>query len=223
MLKTHYGDKLAGHVSRAAGAIHAREKAARKPQKEPKPPQKRGRRPQDQPPPPDPTPTRLQRQLHRDRPANLADRPTACDWGGKKNSQSQKESWRGYPLHMDTIDGDIPVSAILTSASPHDSQVAIPLAQMTAARVTSRYDLADAAYDAKEIRERSARLGHVAISDDNPGRGEKREFSIDIGRPSRAFPVPGSVAGCPAAPPQSRTSVIDASGSSGHGFATRTE
>jgi hypothetical protein len=43
-------------------------------------------------------------------------------------------------------------------------------------RFTNLYDLADAAYDAKEIREMSARLGHVAIIDDNPGRGEKREF-----------------------------------------------
>ena len=44
-------------------------------------------------------------------------------------------------------------------------------------RIVNLYDLADAAYDAKEIREMSARLGHVAIIDDNPGRGEKREFS----------------------------------------------
>jgi len=51
------------------------------------------------------------------------------------------------------------------------------LAQMTAARLTSLYDLADAAYDAKEIREMSARLGHVALIDHNPRRGEKREFS----------------------------------------------
>jgi len=29
----------------------------------------------------------------------------------------------------------------------------------------------------KEIREMSARLGHVPIIDDNPGQGEKREFS----------------------------------------------
>jgi hypothetical protein len=35
-------------------------------------------------------------------------------------------------LHLDTVDGDFPVSAVLTSASVHDSQVAIPLAQLTA-------------------------------------------------------------------------------------------
>ena len=80
-------------------------------------------------------------------------------------------------LHLDVIDGDIPVSAILTSASLHDSQVAIPLAQMSAMRVINLYDLADAAYDAKEIRAMSLRLGHVPIIDDNPGRGAKREFA----------------------------------------------
>jgi len=178
LIKTHYGDKLAGHVSRDATAIHAREKAESKPKPPPKPGRgKRGRRRKDEPPAPPQAPTRLQQQLERDLQANLADLPTACDWGCKKNSQSKKESWRGYKLHVDTIDGDIPVSAILTSASLHDSQAAIPLAQITASRVTSLYDLADAAYDAKEIREMSARLGHVAIIDDNPGRAEKREFS----------------------------------------------
>jgi hypothetical protein len=178
LIKTHYGDKLAGHVSRDATAIHAREKAAKKPKKtdEPKP-KRRGRRRHDEPPPPPPEPSRLERQLERGLDENLADLPTACAWGCKKNSQGKVESWCGYKYHVDTIDGDIPASAILSSANMHDSQAAIPLAQMTAARVTSLYDLADAAYDAKEIREMSARLGHVALIDHNPRRGEKREFS----------------------------------------------
>jgi len=38
--------------------------------------------------------------------------------------------------------------AVLTSASVNDSQVAIPLAQMSAARVTALYALMDSAYDA---------------------------------------------------------------------------
>lgn len=177
-IKVHYGEKIAGHISRDATAIHAREKAEAKPKSPPKPKRgKRGRRRKDDPPAPAPEPKRLQQQLERDLRANLTDLPTVCDWGCKKNSQSKKECWRGYKLHLDTIDGDIPVSAILTSASLHDSQVAIPLAQMSAERIVNLYDLADAAYDAKEIRAMSARLGHVAIIDDNPGRGEKREFS----------------------------------------------
>ena len=44
-------------------------------------------------------------------------------------------------MHLDVADGQIPISAVLTSASVHDSQVAIPLATMTAQRVTSLYDV----------------------------------------------------------------------------------
>lgn len=169
MIARRYGDKIAGHISRDATAIHAREKAVKK---EPQ-----------APPPPDgaqdiePQPTRLQRQLERTLDEKLADLPQACDWGTKKDSKGKKQSWRGYKLHLDTIDGDIPISWLVTSASMHDSQAAIPLAQMSAQRVTSLYDLADAAYDAKEIRQMSERLGHVAIIDHNPRRGEKRKFA----------------------------------------------
>ena len=47
-------------------------------------------------------------------------------------------SWVGWKLRIDSADGGIPVSCILTSASLHDSQAAIPLAQMTSARVDNR-------------------------------------------------------------------------------------
>ena len=49
---------------------------------------------------------------------------------------------------LDAADGAIPVSCLLTSASLHDSQVAIPLATLTAERVRNLYDLMDSAYDA---------------------------------------------------------------------------
>jgi len=177
LIKTHYGDKLAGHLSRDATAVHAREKAAAKP-KTAKPKRgKRGRRRKNDPPAQPPETKRLQQQLERDLQANLADLPTACDWGCKRNSKGKAEYWRGYKAHLDAIDGDIPISFILTSATLHDSQVAIPLAQMSAERIASLYDLADAAYDAKPIREMSTRLGHVALIDHNPRRGEKIEFS----------------------------------------------
>jgi hypothetical protein len=42
----------------------------------------------------------------------------------------------------------------------HDSQVALPLATMSAQRVTNLYDLMDAAYDTQIIREHSQSLGH---------------------------------------------------------------
>lgn len=174
MLKARYADKIAGHISRDATAIHAREKAVRK---EPKPVAQPAENEAQAEPPGPPGPTRLQRQLERTLGENLADLPYACDWGTKKDSKGKRLSWRGYKLHLDTLDGDIPVSWLLTSASLHDSQASIPLAQMSFERVTSLYDLADAAYDAKEIRQMSERLGHVALIDHNPRRGEKREFS----------------------------------------------
>jgi len=170
MLQARYDDKIAGHISRDATAIHAREKAVRKEPKATPPPDGE----QSQAPP---QPTRLQRQLERPLEENLADLPRTCAWGTKKDSKGKKQTWRGYKLHLDTIDGDIPISWLLTSASLHDSQAFIPLAQMSAGRVTSLYDLADAAYDAKEIRQMSERLGHVALIDHNPRRGEKKEFS----------------------------------------------
>jgi len=104
---------------------------------------------------------------------NLRDLSSQCDVGTKKNSKGYKESWTGYKLHIDCIDGDIPVSTILTSASLHDSQAAIPLAQMSAERVTNLYDLMDSAYDASQIHNFSESLGHKAIIDNNPRRGKK--------------------------------------------------
>ncbi len=79
----------------------------------------------------------------------LAELPNACTVGTKCNAKGHQQSWVGYKLPLDVIDGGLPVSAVLTSAPVRDSQVAIPLAIMTAARVDSLYDLMDSAYDAK--------------------------------------------------------------------------
>ena len=89
-----------------------------------------------------------------------------CDSGGpRKTVRAIEEYWRGYKLHLDVADGQIPISAVLTSASVHDSQVAIPLATMTTQRVTYLYELMDAAYDADHIHQQSRSLGHVPIID----------------------------------------------------------
>ena len=177
MVKQHAGPKLAGHVSRDATAIEAREKPFRKDSKEPKskPKRKRGR-PRQGETREAKEPKRLDLQPGRSLAENMADLPTRCDVGAKVNAKGYKISWTGYKFHIDSIDGDIPVSAILSSASLHDSQAAIPLAQMTAGRITSLYDLMDAAYDAPQIRAYSAALGHVPIIDTNPRRGDKEEM-----------------------------------------------
>ena len=103
----------------------------------------------------------------------IADLPRQCDVGTKKNSKGFKESWRGFKFHLDAADGKIPVSCILTSASTHDSQVALPLAAMTKQRIINLYDLMDSAYDAPIIREHSQALGHIPSIDINPRRETK--------------------------------------------------
>jgi hypothetical protein len=184
--KTHK-DRLVGHISRDATAIEAREKPVKCSSSAPcgsaplnaadppaVKPRKRGRPKKGEAAAPK-EPRRLERQAGMMLAEMLADLPTACTIGTKRNAKGHTTSWIGYKLHIDTGDGDIPISCLLTSASLHDSQAALPLATITARRVTNLYDLMDSAYDAPEIREKSRALGHVPIIDANPRRGGKAE------------------------------------------------
>jgi hypothetical protein len=172
MIKKHCGEKLAGHISRDSTAIESREKPTKTPKTPAEPKAKRGRPRKGEVTAPKPL-KRVELQPERSLEENLNDLPTFCNVGTKKNSKGYKTTWIGYKLHLDCIDGDIPVSAILSSASLHDSQAAIPLAQMSSERVTNLYDLMDAAYDSPEIHAFSKTLGHRPIIDSNPRRGEK--------------------------------------------------
>ena len=60
----------------------------------------------------------------------------------------------------------------MTSASVHDSQVAIPLIKLTSSKVSYLYYLMDSAYDAQRIRETCQGHGHVEIIDKN-ARGQE--------------------------------------------------
>ena len=195
-------DRLIGHIARDSTAIEARERfpetpaqAAEKqaektapcsPRKRgaPRGPHKRyqgGKRPYV---PKDDT--RLARQREMKLPEMLADLPRQCDLGGKKDSHGNNHYWRGYKLHWDVADGQIPISAVLTSASVHDSQVAIPLATMSRQRVTYCYELMDAAYDAHHIDEQSRQLGHVPIVDPKaPGGPKSQAKAIPMDKPKR--------------------------------------
>jgi Transposase DDE domain/Transposase domain (DUF772) len=184
-IKTTHAERLIGHIARDSTAIEARERPAPKPlQAAPK--RKRGRRRKDEPPPPPKEPRRLERQGAMTLSEMLADLPRKCDTGAKLNAKGYLTTWIGYKLHIDTADGDIPVACLLTSASLHDSQVAIPLAQITAQRVTNLYDLMDSAYDAPEIYAASRALGHVPIIDPKPKRGTKAEHAAEARAKRRA-------------------------------------
>jgi hypothetical protein len=73
---------------------------------------------------------------------------------------------------------------VLTSASVHDSRVAIPLMTMSGARVSYLYDLMDAAYDAAAIHDHSKALGHAPIIDRNfrAQREAKAEWAREVER-----------------------------------------
>jgi hypothetical protein len=185
LIKDTHADRLVGHISRDSTAIEAREKPAKPEQPKEAAPQKRkrGRPRKDEIRLPEP-PRRIERQLGMTLPEMLADLPQRCDVGTKRNAKGHTESWVGYKLHIDSADGDIPVSCVLTAASVHDSQVAIPLATMTAARVTNLYDLMDSAYDVAEIKQHSRDLNHVPIIDINPRAtaGRKQELADEAKR-----------------------------------------
>ena len=194
-------DRLIGHIARDSTAIEARErypetraqkaaapavKSARRRGRKPGTggPHKRykgGKRPYV--PQSD---TRLARQRKMKLPEMLADLPRQCDLGGKKDSHGNDYYWRGYKLHWDVADGQIPISAVLTSASVHDSQVAIPLATMSTQRVIYFYELMDAAYEAHHITEQSRHLGHVPIVDPKaPGGPKNPAEAVPLGKGKR--------------------------------------
>lgn len=184
------GDELIGHLSRDGTAIEARERpvrvakqetpnsaAAEAPVSMPEPAKRKRGRPRrgETRPPAKESPLARQRQQTLAR--MIEDIPTACDRGTKCNAQGYKVSWNGYKLHLDTADCGVPISALLSSASMHDSRAAIPLSLISAQRVTNLYDVMDAAYCSAELREHSHDLGHVPLIDHNPRRGEKIEFA----------------------------------------------
>jgi hypothetical protein len=178
LVRETLGSRLVGHISRDGTAIEAREKPAKKvdaPEEQPSEPKKRGR--------PRKGEIRevklgkLERQQGKPLAQLIRELPRDCDRGSKCNAQGYKNSWNGYKLHIDTADCGIPVSALLSGASMHDSLAAIPLSLMTAERVTNCYDLMDAAYCSSVLREHSRNLGHVPLIDHNPRKGEKIEFT----------------------------------------------
>lgn len=188
--------RLIGHISGDATAIAARERfpetARQKAQKRhskgrPRRPERNpGRHPRrkacDRG-------TRIQRQRRqKDVSAMIAELPQACDIGAKKNNHGQEQYWRGYKLHLDVADGQVPISAILTSASVHDSQVAVPLMRLTSQRVTYCYDLMDSAYDADELLAESRALNHVPIVGGHGRRGARNPSQCPKIFPPRVAP-----------------------------------
>lgn len=172
-------DRLIGHIARDATAIEARERFP-----DPKPKRaKYQRRPKRAKA--GERGTRLERQRQQTLGQQLAALSQACSIGTKKSSKGHQQYWRGYKLHLDVADGQIPISALLTGASVHDSQAAIPLMTMSTQRVTYLYELMDSAYDARAIREHSLQLGHRPITDHPKRRRKVGERKVPLRQGSR--------------------------------------
>jgi len=178
MIKDHRKGTLVGHINRDSTAIPAREtpvnkKADEKPQKAK---HKRGRPRKDEARPPK-APTTLDLQAGRSARNSLTKLQKDCSWGCKKNSQGKVSYWKGYKLHLDVDDIGLPITAIVTGANVHDSQVAIPLEKLTEKKVQHCYSLMDAAYDAKPINDYIRSRDRVPLIDPNKRKGgEPRSF-----------------------------------------------
>lgn len=175
------GDAIALNASTDSTAIAVREKPVTRAKPpadatvvDPPPPKKKGGRPKKGTPPVPKEPTRLERQLTQVPEIALLELPTRCDVGGKTNSQGHKDYWVGYKFHVRVDERCVPLAAVTTAASVHDSQVAIPLMKLSDRRVTSLYELMDRGYDAAPIWQAAEAAGHVAIIDRVRRRGQDR-------------------------------------------------
>ena len=200
LIRQHLGASMIGHIARDATAICARERAqysaaetaafnaakAAKADKALKAPRRRGRPAAGSAKLEKAEPrSRIPAQLLQTAQEALADLPQLCNKGKKRNAQGHLNTWVGYKLHLDVACCGVPISAALTSASVYDNQASVPLARLSAQRVTSLYTLMDAAYDSEPLRQFERELGHVPIvainsrGRENPptlGAAEKKRF-----------------------------------------------
>lgn len=178
LIKKNYDDEIVGHVSVDATAIEAREKPVKKEMTKEEEKHKkltgRSKRVKKK----SNELTRIQKQTMglMTLEEMLTDLPKQCDRGGKTNSKGHMQWWNGYKLHMSVDDHGVPLAGIISAASLHDSQAAIPLLSVTSQRVKNFYDLMDSGYDAPGIIEFSKAKGHVPIVDHLPRDGREEKF-----------------------------------------------
>ena len=171
MIVKHHGDIPAETVSYDSAPVEVRSRAANAKRR-------LARIDPDQPPPPSP----ISVQGARTAEANMAELPVECEWGCKRDSQGKRMQWKGGKIHAAVTRDGVPIAVKYTSASLHDSQAMIPLAQQASKRVTHLFDLADAAYDAEPIRAACAELGTVAVIDANPRRSAEAHAMGELER-----------------------------------------
>lgn len=179
-IEEYLSDTLFFYSSTDSTAIDVREKPLKK-KRVPKVKQKRGRKRKDDPTPAVPKVLSVcNQQLAMGSTAQMLQGiSTSTDIGRKINAKGNGYAWIGGKLHLGVVDGDIPITAIYTSASVHDSQVAIPVINETSRRVDYLYDLCDKAYDSGAIITFSKKEGHIPIIDVNPRNSDETKGAIE--------------------------------------------
>jgi hypothetical protein len=174
VVKRHLEGRIIGHIMRDSTSIDAREKPLNKKRdiQLPKDPPRRRGRPRKGEPKATKKMKRLAKQARQKASVSLSQLNMKCAWGCKKNSQGNVSFWKGYKLHLDVTDMGIPVTAVVTGANVHDSQLAIPMEKLTERKIHHLYSLMDSAYDAQDIRSYIEGKGRVAIIDGNKRRKE---------------------------------------------------
>ena len=174
LVKRSHEGKVVYHISRDSTMIRAREKVPVKTEKKVEKPKKRRGRPCKNEIKPRKEPTTLEKQVSEDATISIQQINKNCAWGCKKNSQGNIETTKGYKLHLDVSDIGFPITAVITGANVHDSQLAIPMEKITERKVTFCYSLMDSAYDAKIIDEYIRSREHIPIIDPNKRKNKDR-------------------------------------------------
>jgi len=184
-IEKYLSDVVFFYASTDSTAIELREKPVKKEKikkEETQKKRKRGRPKKGEAVPPK-EPTILQRQEKMNTAEEMLSLiSTQCDVGIKQNAKGNRYKWIGGKLHMTVVDGDIPVTAIYSSASVHDSSLALPMISASSSKVNYLYDLQDAAYDSTVIKACSIKHNHRPIIDTNPKNSKALKEQIALAK-----------------------------------------
>jgi len=184
-IEKYLSDAVFFYGSTDSTAIELREKPAKKEKikkEENQKKRKRGRPKKGEALPPK-EPTILQQQEKMNTAEEMLSLiSTQCNVGIKQNAKGNRYKWIGGKLHMTVVDGDIPVTAIYSSASVHDSSLALPMISTSSSKVNYLYDLQDAAYDSAVIRAFSIKHNHKPIIDTNPKNSKVLKEQIALAK-----------------------------------------
>ncbi len=188
-IENYLSETLFFYSSIDSTAIELREKAVKQ-EKEIKPKRRQGRPRKGEEGLPK-KPSILQQQENMNETGEMLSLiSTESNTSIKQNSKGNRYRWTGGKLHLSVVDGDIPITAIYSSASVHDSSLALPLIKESSQKINYLYDLADAAYDNKIIKSYSQKQNHRPIIDINPKNSKKLKAQIALAKSEKKILQP---------------------------------